>query len=312
MTNSVWITGARGFLGRHLCTLAAQNGWRIFGVGHGNWPEPDRRRTGINHWINGDVDHAALSSLQTISGPPNYVFHLAGGSSVRASLLEPFEDLRRTVLSTAAALDWLRVHAPEAIFVMASSAAVYGNTTLAAIPESSLAMPISPYGINKYAAELMVRNYGKNYGVRSAILRMFSVYGPGLEKQLVWDIGSRLNGSPANLMLSGTGDELRDWIFAEDAARALLHVRNLASPDAPVFNAGTGQGVSVRQIAQLVIDCWESKAALMFDGVAREGDPLKLVADPARLLVSGFAWQTPLDAGMAKTVGWLKPRLKAQ
>ncbi len=312
MTAVVWITGANGFLGRHLCNLASGNDWRLFGVGHGNWPESDRHRIGMGHWINGDVDHASLSSLQTVSGPPDFVFHLAGGSSVRASLLEPFEDLRRTVLSTAAALDWLRVHASKAVFVMASSAAIYGTTAHATIPETNSATPISPYGINKYAAELMVRNYGKNYGIRSSILRMFSVYGPGLEKQLLWDIASRLSGSPASLKLSGTGDELRDWIFAEDAARALLHVRSLASADAPVFNAGTGQGVSVRHIAQLLIDCWGSDAALIFDGVVREGDPLKLVADPTRLLASGFAWQTPLNTGMARTVGWLKPRLMAQ
>ncbi len=312
MTAAVWITGAHGFLGRHLCTLAAQNEWRLFGVGHGNWPEPDRRRAGMGHWINGDVDHAALSSLQTVSGPPSYVFHLAGGSSVRASLLEPFEDLRRTVLSTAAVLDWLRVHAPDAVFVMASSAAVYGTTSLSTIPESSLAVPISPYGINKYAAELMVRNYGKNYGVRSAILRMFSVYGPGLEKQLVWDIGSRLNSSPSSLMLSGTGNELRDWIFAEDAARALLHVRDHANRDAPIFNAGTGHGTSVRQIAELIIGLWKSRTALTFDGVVRGGDPLKLVADPTRLLESDFLWKTSLAAGMTQTVNWLKLRLNAQ
>jgi len=266
----------------------------------------------MGHWINGDVDHAALSSLQTVSGPPSYVFHLAGGSSVRASLLEPFEDLRRTVLSTAAVLDWLRVHAPDAVFVMASSAAVYGTTSLSTIPESSLAVPISPYGINKYAAELMVRNYGKNYGVRSAILRMFSVYGPGLEKQLVWDIGSRLNSSPSSLMLSGTGNELRDWIFAEDAARALLHVRDHANRDAPIFNAGTGHGTSVRQIAELIIGLWESRTALTFDGVVRGGDPLKLVADPTRLLESDFLWKTSLAAGMTQTVNWLKLRLNAQ
>lgn len=312
MTAVVWITGAHGFLGRHLCALAAQNDWQLLGVGHGNWPESDRQRIGMGHWINGDVDHASLSSLQTVSGLPDYVFHLAGGSSVRASLLEPFEDFRRTVLSTAATLDWLRVNAPETAFIMASSAAVYGTTAVPTIPESSVATPISPYGINKYAAEQMVRNYGKNYGIRSAILRMFSIYGPGLEKQLVWDIASRLAGLPPSLKLSGTGSELRDWMFAEDAARALLHIRTLASPEAPVINAGTGHGISVRQIAQLVVDCWGSEAALMFDGVVREGDPLKLVADPTRLLASGFACQTTLDVGMAKTVGWLKSRLKAQ
>ena len=98
--NWVWVTGARGFIGRHLALLLSQSGRKVGGVGHGGWALDDAQRWGISAWLNGEVDHQNLHELRKITGDPARVFHLAGGSSVAASIQSPYEDFQRTVGTT--------------------------------------------------------------------------------------------------------------------------------------------------------------------------------------------------------------------
>ena len=100
-----------------------------------------------------------------------------GGSSVGLSLQNPLDDFTRTVETTARLLEWTRIHAAEAKIVAVSSAAVYGGGHSRPIPESAPIRPYSPYGHHKSMMEALCRSYGENFGLRDAIVRLFSVYG---------------------------------------------------------------------------------------------------------------------------------------
>ena len=121
---TVWITGANGFIGRHLTRALADAGYSVHGVGHGALEEIDKNRLGLQLWLNGEIDATNLSALAVRSGLPSTVFHLAGGSSVGLSISQPHEDFFRTVVSTARLLEWLRGSAPECRLISISSAAV--------------------------------------------------------------------------------------------------------------------------------------------------------------------------------------------
>ena len=95
----------------------------------------------------------ALDLLMAAQGTPDVVYHLAGGSSVGASLQAPSEDFRRTTISTALLLEWLRTKAPQAKLVCASSAAVYGDTGGLPATETYAPLPVSPYGHHKLMME---------------------------------------------------------------------------------------------------------------------------------------------------------------
>ena len=105
---NVWITGANGFIGRHLVRELADRGNRVHGIGHGAIGDVERQRIGLEHWLNGEIDAANLNALAESHGSPLKIFHLAGGSSVGLSIAQPFEDFSRTVASTARLLEWLR------------------------------------------------------------------------------------------------------------------------------------------------------------------------------------------------------------
>ena len=188
-----WITGARGFIGQNLSRYLAAQGHSVLGLGHGHLTDQDLAVRGLQGWLNSSVSAPSLEQLRSQYGMPKVIFHLAGGSAVGPSLRAPHEDYERTVHSTAVLLEWLRLESADTAVVYVSSAAVYGANHTTAIAESNPPAPYSPYGFHKYCAELMVQQYACNYNLTAAIVRLFSVYGPGLRKQLLLPAKSVIN-----------------------------------------------------------------------------------------------------------------------
>ena len=114
---TIWITGGKGFIGRHLARLASVDGNRVCGIGHGLWPADEARKWGYANWCNGEIEGGNLSQLAQASGLPDIVYHLAGGSSVGASFQHPREDFCRSVESTSRLLEWWRLNSPDARIV---------------------------------------------------------------------------------------------------------------------------------------------------------------------------------------------------
>src|SRR3954452_25408398 len=243
---SSWVTGANGFIGRHLVRELASAGHAVHGVGHGALDQAQAQTLGLQTWINGEVDAANLSALAASHGLPSQVFHLAGGSSVGLSIARPFEDFSRTVTSTARLLEWLRSFAPSSRLIVVSSAAVYGADHTGPIPESAARLPMSPYGHHKLVMEQLCQSYVQSFGIHCMVVRLFSVYGPHLRKQLLWDICSRLRRCERTLSLGGTGAEVRDWIDARDAARLFGTIAEVPQQISyRVVNGGSGLGTNV-------------------------------------------------------------------
>lgn len=302
----VWITGAHGFIGRHLALYLSHGDMKIYGIGHGVWPEMESRKWGVSGWINGEITVPNLDSLCAASGSPDILFHLAGGSTVGGSLANPLEDFSRTVNTTAQLLDWLRSHEPECRLVAVSSAAVYGSQYLEPITETAATSPYSPYGHHKLMMEQLCRSYSENFKLRVSVVRLFSVYGSWLRKQLLWDLCSKISGGQLPVLLGGTGEELRDWTEVRDVVRLLRLAASHTDTSTTVINGGTGVATSVRDIASLVSHCWDSKEEPEFTGQTRAGDPFSLVAKPDRLKRFGFHWEIDVATGVRHYVDWFR------
>lgn len=304
---NVWITGANGFIGRHLVQVLADRGHRVDGIGHGAIGDAERRRIGLQHWLNGEIEAANLNALASQSGLPSTIFHLAGGSSVGLSIAQPFEDFSRTVTSTARLLEWLRGSAAECRLIVASSAAVYGAGHHGAIAEDAELLPLSPYGQHKLMMEQLCRSYADSFGLRSTVARLFSVYGPSLRKQLPWDICSRLQAGERNLVLGGSGAEVRDWTDVRDVVRLLAEIGERPQPEAfGVINAGSGLGKTVAEVAAVITENWGGGISVNYSGVVRAGDPPSLLADDAAVRALRFDWKIPVEQGLADYVSWFK------
>jgi len=312
VTLTAWVTGAHGFIGRHVARECRARGMTVAGVGHGTWDAGEKTRFGLTSWVRGEVNGTSLDLLAGRAPAPQFLFHLAGGSSVGISVAAPDEDFRRTVTSTAELLRWTARVAPGATVVIASSAAVYGGAAgPERIPETHPCEPCSPYGHHKRIAERLGEEFARARGLRVVAVRMFSVYGPHLRKQLLWDLCVRLSKAPETLELTGTGSETRDFLHVEDATRLLVDrgIRAAtaeASSSLVTVNGGTGTATSVRELAEGVSKAWGRPTEIRFTGKVRAGDPPRLVADPSRAIADGWSPRVPLREGIAGYVSWFR------
>jgi UDP-glucose 4-epimerase len=292
------VTGAAGFIGRHVARRLADEGWQVVGIGHGEAPAAE---WGLSAWYQDSICEDALNRLDAA---PDLVIHCAGSGSVAASIADPESDRKRTVTSTQALLDYLRTHAPNAVFVYPSSAAVYGLCEPCPISESHALRPVSPYGQHKLAAEELIRTYAADHQLRAAIVRLFSVYGPGLRKQLWWDACHRLlNG---DRLFFGTGDETRDWLHVEDAAALMVSAAGFASERCPIVNGGSGVATTNRQVLQQLAQTLGEVQHPEFNSQTRPGDPQHYHADIRATMDWGWRPSIDLATGIKQYVDWFR------
>ena len=301
MTKTALVTGAHGFIGRHVARLLAQRGHTVTGIGHGAWSGAEARMFGITYWHTADV---TLDTLMTYAGRPAIIVHCAGSGSVPFSMEQPHQDYSRTVNNTAAVLEYVRLHSPESRVVYPSSAAVYGDVTKVPIEESDPLRPASPYGVHKLMAESLCGSFAQHFGVRSVVVRFFSVYGEGLRKQLLWDACRKATNDDRRF--HGTGEEVRDWLHVDDAAALLVAAVEAASPECRVFNGGTGFGSNVASVLSRLFSALGSTEPPFFIGVGRSGDPSRYIADITRARSLDWAPRTLLDDGIERYASWYR------
>jgi len=301
MSKTVLITGAHGFLGKHVSRDFAKNGYIVTGIGHGSWAPNDYVQYGLTFWHTSDV---TLDALIAYAGEPDVIVHCAGSGSVAFSISHPHQDYLRTVSTTAAVLEYTKVYSPNTAVIYPSSAAVYGLADRLPIKETDTLSPVSPYGVHKRAAEMLCESYAKNFGVSVAIIRFFSIYGAGLQKQLLWD--ACLKAVNDEVLFAGTGKELRDWLHVQDAASLVRNVVDTASPDCPILNGGSGEGVRVEDILATLLRSFGSDELPSFSGESRPGDPVGYHADMTQTFQLGWRPSIGWRVGTDAYVQWFK------
>ena len=298
MTRLAMVTGAAGFIGAYVVRQLLDEGHAVIGIGH---PGGKPFCAPGYQWHEAEVN---LPSLRALGCVPEMVVHCAGSASVARSLECPEEERRRTIGSAAAVLDFAAAVAPRAQLVLISSAAVYGHVESQPIAESEPLAPVSPYGEYKRQTEELWRAHAALYKLQGVIVRLFSVYGEGLRKQLLWDACKKL--STGNCEFGGTGDETRDWLHASDAARLLVLATKHATQTCPVVNGGTGQAIPVREVLAELSNALGLTGSPRFNGVARLGDPVRYLADVSR--AHDWGWEPRLEwrEGIHRYARWFQ------
>ncbi len=301
MPRTVLVTGAYGFIGRNVAKHSANAGCQVVGIGHGSWAREEWRQWGISEWHATDI---TTDALLTYAGLPEVIVHCAGSGSVGFSMIHPHQDFQRTVDATVAVLEFVRLHAPQARVVYPSSAGVYGVVEKLPIAEFDPLAPVSPYGVHKRISEEMCCSYAHHFGLSVAIVRLFSVYGIGLRKQLLWDACMKIRNGGNSFF--GSGMETRDWLQVDDAASLLLVAGERASVECPIVNGGSGQGVLVRDLLSELFVCFGRSDAPQFSGASRSGDPLHYIADISRLCSWGWQPKMAWREGVRQYAEWFK------
>jgi UDP-glucose 4-epimerase len=218
-------------------------------------------------------------------------------------MLDPLGDFYAHAALTASVLETLRSCSPATRYVLLSSASVYGSPKLLPIRENSEIAPVSPYGYHKRMEELLSEEYAKIYGLKTAVLRIFSAYGDGLHRQVVWDIVRKMMSvSDDPLVLMGTGNESRDFIYGADVAYAAEAVCLRGAMNGECYNAAGGIETSIQRLAQMIADRVDFSSAIQFDGKPPPGYATNWHADITRIRQLGFAPRISLEEGLSLVV----------
>jgi UDP-glucose 4-epimerase len=280
---SIVVSGANGFLGRHVSRIAAASGARVTGVGRGMWTPAAAAAWGVSDWCETEV---TTESLRSSVGSPDIFLHCAGSGSAALAQEDPGKDFARTVGLTVEVLEYIRSHSPQTVLVYPSTGAVYGSPARFPVSEADPAAPISPYGVHKRMAEDMIASYARHFAVRAAIVRIFSLYGAELRKQLLWDACQK--ATRGVFTFAGTGSETRDWVAVEDAASLLLLAASQAGAEAPVVNCATGIETSMRDVLGELFSALGVDEQPRFTGERRPGDLLRYAGDPTQAFTWGW------------------------
>lgn len=297
MCESVLVTGACGFLGSEIARLLSRSGYRVTGVGR----QVKCAVAGVEYHSMELPDDAIGRLIANVR--PEFLVHAAAPASVAASLAEPLSDLMGSVLVQAHLLDAVRRYSPSTQVITLSSAAVYGSPDDLPVSEESPLRPISPYGHHKVMCEMLLSESNDVYGIRSCGLRIFSAYGAGLQRQLLWDLCQKAIANDV-VSLYGTGDETRDFIHVDDVAQAVLAIIRNAPFEGEFYNVASGTETTVRDLADRLVSLVAPGRPLEFSGEIRPGDPQRWRADISRIRLLGFSPTWSLDRGVEQYAEW--------
>jgi UDP-glucose 4-epimerase len=291
------VVGGRGFIGRYTARAFATAGFEVSGIGHGAWPS--HNEWGVANWT--DV-HVSVASLLNRADQIDVIVNCAGSGNVGYSFQNPLEDFDKNVRTTVEILEFVRLYSPKTIVLSISSAGVYGQSHTIPTPETATPRPVAPYGVNKWVSEELCRSYVSHFGLSVAVIRPFSVYGPGLRKQLLWDACRKL--SAGKCLFFGTGKETRDWIHVTDVSRLLLTLATCNFGGFQILNAGTGRKTSNERILELLAHNLGVSDQISFAGQIRRGDPEHYCADVSTSLALGWLAEMKVEDGIAEYARW--------
>lgn len=297
----VVITGVTGFIGSYVARYLSEQGWSVIGVDRA--PANNDLLANLSSFCCLQLPDPAFGALLK-DGSPRLCIHCAGPASVGQSISDVTADFYAGIVLTFEVLNAVRLSAPECRLIFLSSAAVYGNPPDLPISEDAPLRPISPYGYHKLLCERLAEEFYAIYGVRTSVVRIFSAYGPGLRRQVLWDICQKaLNSDKVELL--GTGDETRDFVHVQDVARGIAVIADRAPFQAEVYNVAIGKETRIHDLAEILIAALGRDVEVKFTGASRAGDPLRWRADISRLSQLGYRPTTPLAIGASDYARWV-------
>jgi UDP-glucose 4-epimerase len=308
---NVIVLGSSGFIGGQLVSWLRTQGYFVAGIDSVNERDLFLGLKKPNLFFQLNLPDKKLGQIIKEVGPVS-IINASGPASVGDSILNPSMDFYGSVGVNFSVLETIRTVLPDAKYLMLSSAAVYGNPVSLPIRESHTLNPISPYGYHKVMVETLIEEYCNVYGLHTCSARIFSVYGPGLKKQILWDIYQK-SGKDMPISLFGTGEESRDFIFVQDIAHAIQIILEKSNFTGNIYNIANGYEVSIKKISRLFVDAldFENKE-IVFTGETKLGDPKRWHADIEQINKMGYSPSVSLEQGIYEYAKWVKKYGKKQ
>lgn len=291
------VTGGAGFIGQYLCKHLQLSGWEVVALDLKPLP-PGFKQLGVAYQ---PADIRYTGWWRHLSG--DVLYHLAAAPW---GMVDP-DPLFLEVNYTGTVIALNAAHEMGSRFILASSAQVYGPPVVSPQTEEHPLLAVNHYSKSKILAERSVAEY-QEMGLGKAIAARFAnVYGPGQYRgAVIPDLIAKLHGERNVLTLQGTGQETRDFIYAEDIVGALRLLGETEELEEGTYNIGSGTSTTIETLAKSLMEIIGRKIPIEYTGVlslrdAKQESPRAL--DCSRLRGElGWTPQWSLNRGLWKTV----------
>jgi len=306
----VLITGGAGFIGSHLCQALSTLGAKVVALDDlsGGYESNLTGMAGVEFVKGSILDQPLLGRV--IAGC-KFVLHQGALGSVPRSVAEPrlFHDVN--VTGTLNVLEAARVAGVTRLTFAASSSAYGDSETLPKI-ETMPTSAKSPYAANKIADEAMMTAYASSYGLDTASLRYFNIFGP---RQSANNAYAAVIAAFAKALLAGErptifggGEQSRDFTYVDNVVHAnLLALKSSRPIGGAVINIACGRRITVTQLAERMADLCGRPDLVPIYKPDRAGDVKHSLADLARAeTLLGYDPVTNFEDGLAMTMAWYR------
>ncbi len=305
------VTGGAGFIGSNIVEELVRRGKKVrvldnFITGSRSNLTPFMKKIEL---IEGDIRKRA--DLNKALKGVDFVLHQAALRSVARSVEDPFQTNDVNVNGTLNLLVAAKEHGVKRV-VYASSSSAYGDAKKFPQKETDLPVPISPYGVSKYAAENYCITFAKTFGLETVSLRYFNVFGPRQNPESKYSAAI-----PAILlkMLKGErpiaewdGRQSRDFTYVKNVVEANLRSCVTRGISGEVFNVACGQTTSILEIIGMINRLMKTDLKPIY-GPKRPGDVRKTIADVGKIKrMLKMTKMVQFEDGLKATVDWFKDR----
>lgn len=303
MALKAFVTGAAGYLGKHLCKAMLAELWEVCALVRDRhreaWPE------GVNasSLVFGDLCDAPLLARAISQYEPDVVIHLAAQTDVRIALAEPLSTWESNVRGTWNLMEACRTQKVNRVIV-ASTDKAYGWTP----PPYKEADPVRAsgcYETSKACADLIAQSYEKTYDISVSITRCGNFYGPGR-----YNWATLIPGTIKSVIekkrpvLRTDGTFRRDFMYIDDGVSAYMA---LAKSDATgPFNFGTGEPLMVIDVVKKICEMMDWTDGIEIIPTAK-GEIVDQYLDTTRARTElGWSPQVPFEEGLHRTIAWYR------
>ena len=292
----VLITGINGFIGRNLADVALYQAgnYKIDGLGRS-----DYCNIKIKKYYSIDISN--FDELKKVENHYDIIFHCAGSANVPQSVRNPYFDFKSNMLGTFNMLEFARL-TKSSTFIFLSSVSVFDTKNKLPLTEKSLKIPSSPYGASKNSSENFCIAFHKTFNMDIRVARIFNTYGPGYKNLFIHDFIGKINGSSSKIILMGSGDQTRDYVYISDLVDGIILIAS-SGKSGEDYNICSGTPIKIRDIAHMILEELNiNEKKVIFDKKEYPGDIEHWYGDNSKIASLGFKQSITFRDGMKKII----------
>ncbi len=302
---NILITGSQGFVGKNLSKNLSKFGYKCYGIGRAKSKKEKYKSKNYIKNINGTINDNRLNEFNNVKF--EYIVHCAGGTSPNTNLIKSIsqdKDYEKNVTSIYTVLNYFSKFKKKPKIIFISTISVCGNVKKKKINENDKLNPISNYAFNKAIAEKICKLFNENDNFDILILRGSSLYGPGLQRQIIFDACQKISNGKS--IFFGTGKETRDFIHINDFTELIMSIIKKGFKGYHIINAGSGNGTKIIAVVRSVIKILKKKIKPKFNNYGKNINPNSLIADIEKSKKFNWSPKISFHDGLKDYIKWFK------